>query len=133
MSSYLNIYLVPKENKTPLLFNSYSRSTDVYQYCYDEVHPVFVDAGYTDLTTKEAKQIVDACRADIEKYKKDYNNKYDIIKGNLTLELVEDLMQIKTAYQDLEESLVELNQIYQYVNDINEGYTDFEKVVINID
>ncbi len=63
MSNYLNIYLVPKKEKCekqePLLFASYSRNTDVYQY-FETINPTFVgmdEIHYSELTNDKLQEV----------------------------------------------------------------------------
>lgn len=138
MSSYLTFYLVPKgENQKPLMFTSYSRSTDVYQAYYEELHPAFIGNGdepnYTELTPNKALQVVNAAKDNLKKAEIALNNRIAAYKelGNISDEAVQDIAETKDYIEDLKNNLIELQCIYCWVGDIE--YSDFEKVLINID
>lgn len=137
MSSYLTFYLKPKEQEKPLMFTSYSKSTDVYQAYYEELHPAFIGNGdepnYTELTSEMALQVVNAAREDLKKAEKALNNRIAAYKelGNMSDEAIQDIAETKDYIEDLKSNLIELQCIYRWVGDI--GYSDFEKVLINID
>lgn len=138
MSSYLTFYLVPKgENQKPLMFTSYSRSTDVYQAYYEELHPAFIGNGdepnYTELTPNKALQVVNAAKDNLKKAENALNNRIAAYKelGNMSDEAVQDIAETKDYIEDIKHYLIELQCIYCWVGDIE--YSDFEKVLINID
>ena len=138
MSSYLAFYLVPKgEDKKPLMFTSYSRSTGVYQAYYEELHPAFIGNGdepnYTELTPEKALQVVNAAKDNLKKAETALNNRIAAYKelGNMSDEAIQDIAETKDYIEGLKYNLAELQCIYCWVGDIE--YSDFEKVLINID
>ena len=138
MSSYLTFYLVPKgENQKPLMFTSYSRSTDVYQAYYEELHPAFIGNGnepnYTELTPEKALQVVNAAKDNLKKAETALNNRIAACKelGNMSDEAIQDIAKTKDYIEDLKYNLAELQCIYCWIGDVE--YSDFEKVLINID
>ena len=137
MSSYLTFYLKPKGQDKPLMFTSYSRSTDIYQAYYEELHPAFIGNGdepnYTELTSEMALQVVNAAKEDLKKAETALNNRIAAYKelGNMSDEAVQDIAETKDYIEDLKSNLIELQCIYCWVGDIE--YSDFEKVLINID
>lgn len=68
MSSYLNIYLKKKDTHEYLLLDSWSRSTDAYQFVSDNLNPAWAgnEEKYTDITTKDLDVVI----RDIAKGKK---------------------------------------------------------------
>ena len=138
MSSYLTFYLVPKgENQKPLMFTSYTRSSDIYQAYYEELHPAFIGNGdepnYTELTPEKALQVVNAAKEDLKRAETALNNRIAAYKelGNTSDEAVQDIAETKDYIEDLKNTLIELQCIYWWIGDIE--YSDFEKVLINID
>lgn len=137
MSSYLTFYLKPKGQDKPLMFISYSRSTDVYQAYYEELHPAFIGNGdepnYTELTPEMALQVVNAAKEDLKKAENALNNRIAAYKelGNTSEEAIQDIAETKDYIEDLKSNLIELQCIYCWVGDVE--YSDFEKVLINID
>ena len=138
MSSYLTFYLVPKgEDKKPLTFISYSRSNDVYQSYYEELNPAYIGNGdepnYTELTPEKALQVVNAAKDDLKKAEKALNNRISAYKelNDTSEEAIQDIASTREYIEELKEGLAELQCIYNWVSDIE--YSDFEKVLINID
>lgn len=138
MSSYLTFYLVPKGNdKKPLALMAYSRNSDIYQAYYENAHPAFIGNGdepnYTELTSEMALQVVNAAKEDLKKAETALNNRIAAYKelGNMSDEAIQDIAETKDYIKDLKYNLIELQCIYCWVGDIE--YSDFEKVLINID
>ena len=138
MSSYLTFYLVPKgEDKKPLTFISYSRNNDVYQSYYEELNPAYIGNGdepnYTELTPEKALQVVNTAKDDLKKAEKALNNRILAYKelNDTSEEAIQDIASTREYIEELKEGLAELQCIYNWVSDI--GYSDFEKVLINID
>ena len=138
MSSYLTFYLVPKgEDKKPLTFISYSRNNDVYQSYYEELNPAYIGNGdepnYTELTPEKALQVVNAAKDNLKKAEKALNNRISAYKelNDTSEEAIQDIASTREYIEELKEGLAELQCIYNWVSDIE--YSDFEKVLINID
>jgi len=138
MSSYLTFYLVPKgEDKKPLTFISYSRNNDVYQSYYEELNPAYIGNGdepnYTELTPEKALQVVNAAKDNLKKAEKALNNRILAYKelNDTSEEAIQDIASTREYIEELKEGLAELQYIYNWVSDIE--YSDFEKVLINID
>ena len=146
MSSYLNFYLVPKKKEgtedepKPLCFMSYSRSNPVYESYRETVNPVFIgndtEYQYTELSTEDANRVVDSAKEDLESVKKRYEANISIYKelGKMPdVKAISDLTETKEYMQELQDNINELQFIANMVSDIALGYTDFGKVLINID
>ena len=143
MSSYLNVYLVPKKEKSekqePLLFASYSRNTDVYQYFNDAISPVYIgtdDVHYTELTNNKLQAVKEEIKSDIEEYERRYNHKLEVIKYAIKApseDYIQELTEEKEYIHELKTTYNTIDTLVDLLTDINEGYTDFEKVLINID
>lgn len=138
MSSYLTFYLVPKgEDKKPLTFISYSRNNDVYQSYNKELSPAYIGNGdnpnYTELTPEKALQVVNAAKEDLKKAERALNSRISAYKelNNASEEAIQDITDTREYIEELKEGLDELQCIYNWVSDIK--YSDFEKVLINID
>ena len=138
MSSYLTFYLVPKgENQKPLAFTSYSRNNDVYQSYNEELSPAYIGnddkPNYTELTPEKALQVVNAAKEDLKKAERALNNRISAYKelNDTSEEAIQDITDTKEYIEELKEGLAELQCIYNWVSDIE--YSDFEKVLINID
>jgi len=142
MSSYLTFYLVPKgENQKPLSLISYSRNSDVYQAYYENAHPVFIGNGdesnYTELTKDISHHVVNELREDLNKYEKSHEAKVKALQAlpKLEGEALEEYLQETTStveyINELKDTLKLVEFIDGIVNDLE--YSDFEKVLINID
>lgn len=149
MSSYLNFYLVPKKKENdnkeqdPLLLFSYSRSCDIYQAYSDNLNPVYVvndDKIYhTELTEADALSVVESVEKDLKRVKTGLENRIHAYKElpNLSQEVINNFMDDYTStheyIKELEDTIKELQFIANIVTDVSNDYTDFEKVLINID
>jgi len=145
MSSYLNFYLVPKkkdwmsEEPKPLLFNSYSRGTEVYQSIYEELNPVWYGNGdtpaYTEITAGDIKKVVNATKEYLERIETKLEHKMECYK-KLSVEDIEDAVSDYTSskeyIEEVKENIADLEGIYNWMLDLE--YSDFEKkVLINYD
>ena len=142
MSSYLTFYLVPKgENQKPLSLISYSRNNDVYQAYYENVHPVFIgnddESNYTELTKDISHHVVNELREDLSKCEKSHEAKVKALQAlpKLEGEALEEYLQETTStveyINDLKDTLKFAGFIDDIVSDLE--YSDFDKVLINID
>lgn len=141
MSSYLHFYLMPQkatDKDKPLLFTSYNRSSPVYQRYWEEIHPVYSEneVKYTELTSSMAKDVANAARKELERAKDAHNNAVEAFQRltNITNQQVNEYIgnykDSKEFIQELEEEVVELETISQWVSEIE--FSDFQKVLINI-
>lgn len=147
MSSYLNFYLVPKKTEEdtkeqkPLLFTSYSRASDIYHVYKDNLNISYagIEVQYTELTESDASLVIEDVKNNLEKAKIGLENRSHTYKElpNLSQEIVnnfiEDYSSTQEYIKELEDTLKELQFIANIVSDISIGFTDFEKVLINID
>ena len=141
MSSYLNFYLKPKDkpDAKPMLFTSYVRGSEVYQEYKEVLNPAFTgnEDRYTELTYADAKMVSDYVKEKLDKAKQDMKNEVEAFQSlkNLSAEQVNEYIQnykdSKRYIKELEDNAVEFQYIAQWVADIE--YSDFEKVLINID
>ena len=137
MSSYLTFYLKPKEQEKPLSLMSYSRADNVYQWYRDIINPVYIgndenNPKYTELTDEMAQSVVDAAEEKLSDSKRTLQLRIDACKElGLTEDDVDLVVSTKEYIAKLEETTKELQFIANLVSDIE--YSDFEKVLINID
>ena len=140
MSSYLNIYLVPKtkdkdnkDNKEkPLLFCSFSRNHPIYSAIVESINPVYGgnENKYTILTEESIKSAIDELDEEIDSMFKKIHE-YEL-HANGNSECIEELINLKQIYKDMLSNSENLEFIRWFVSDINDNYTDFEKVLCNI-
>lgn len=143
MSSYLNIYLVPKKKNDedipePLLFMSYSRNSGVYQACWESI--AYIGNGdsyqYTELTSELISSILEKEKENLDKFNRRYTDKITIAKEvsptkEFLEDLIEDSLATKEYIEELENTIKELENIASWVNNIQ--YSEFEKVLANVD
>lgn len=144
MSSYLNFYLVPKkkegqeEEPKPLLFQSWSRNTSVYQAFDENLNIVYTgnEKAYTEITPSKVKGVIEYIEEDLKKVKKRLKETIKLFKDTAitSLEVYEsyqnDCLSTQEYIEELEEQIADLHGILTWVSDLE--YTDFEKVLANI-
>ena len=157
MSSYLSFYLIPKKTRkkyhydpengntteevklsegVPLLLMSYSRSNGVYQ-AYNETLDVAyagTEDKYTELSYEDAKRVVDEFEEDLKKSERGLEINYKMLKeSGYSPELWEEIHSTETYLDEERETLEELKNIQNLVYEIAKDFTDFEKILINVD
>lgn len=157
MSSYLSFYLVPKKTRkkynydsekgntteevklsegVPLLLMSYSRGNPVYQ-AYNETLDVAyagMEEKYTELSYEDAKRVVDEFEEDLKKSERRLEINYKMLKeSGYNSELWEEIHSTETYIDEEKETLEELKNIQNLIYEITRDFTDFEKVLINVD
>lgn len=144
MSSYLNFYLVPKkkegqeEEPKPLLFQSWSRNTSVYQAFDENLNIVYTgnEKVYTEITPSKVKGVIEYIEEDLKKVKKRLKETIKLFKDTAitSLEVYEsyqnDCLSTQEYIEELEEQIADLQGILTWVSDLE--YTDFEKALANI-
>lgn len=143
MSSYLNFYLVPKKGKgatTPLHFISYSSASDIYQYFRDSLNVTYIgnegEDHYTELTKEKMELVLKDAKEDLEQTKHNFeitNQAYKDLCDSKPLpeDAIETYVSTKQYIEEMEASIHELEAIAFWVSDLE--YSDFEKILINID
>ena len=143
MSSYLSFYLKPKDkpDAKPMLFISYSRASDVYHWFYEELNPAFIGNDdkpkYSELSADDCKRVLDAAKENLRSTNQHFTDRIEAFQKltNVDAETVnaytQDYTETKKFIRELEETVAELECIYYWVSEII--YSDFEKVLINID
>lgn len=156
MSSYLTFYLVPKKTRKqydfdkddghtekeielskglPLALMSYSRGDEVYQAYSETLNPAYcgMEDKYTELTVEGAQSVIDDYCKEIEDSEERLRVNYKMLKeGGYSSELWEEIHSAEKYLKEQKETLEELinikNLVYEATN-----YSDFEKVLINVD
>lgn len=147
MSSYLNFYLVPKKKKgqrkkqKPLLFNSINRANHIYGAFYNVLNPTFIgndeEYHYSELTTDDVKRVISHIKEEIADTEKRFTRRIEAVKelknlkGEELNDYVVDYLDTKEYIDELNEALSDVEHIKLWVEDIQ--YSDFEKVLINVD
>ena len=127
MSSYLNIYAKFKDDsREPLLLVSYTRSSEVYQYFEQEIHPIFMgmdEIKYTDLTFDNTGLVCDALISEIKKLSKRIEEYEKHAGGNL--EIINEIIALKEYKEELKNALSECAFIKMLTGETQYSYTKY--------
>ena len=127
MSSYLNIYAKFKDDsKEPLLLVSYTRSSEVYQYFEQEIHPIFMgmdEIKYTDLTFDNTGLVCDALISEIKKLSRRIEEYEKHAGGNL--EIINEIIALKEYKEELKDALSECAFIKMLTGETQYSYTKY--------
>lgn len=139
MSSYLNIYLVPKresetEEKKHLLLCSYCRNNDIYDYLQPEVTYAYKgddveESSYTELAEDTLKDIV----LDITKTIQANKERIEIYYKLKTEDSADSIYELQDRNKELQESLGVFNFLVFLLHDIEMDFTSFESMEANVD
>ena len=136
MSSYLNIYLKRKENPedSPLLFMSFSRNHPIYRAIVEAIAPVWVgnEDVYTELTYENLTECIDTLDEEINHIVNKIIEYEKAVLKNPKSDIIEQLIEYKEIYKEIEENNHNLVFIRWFTDDITKGYSDFSKVLCNI-
>ena len=136
MSSYLNIYLKRKENpeESPLLFMSFSRNHPIYRAIVEAIAPVWAgdEDIYTELTYENLTECIDTLDKEINHIVNKIIEYEKAVLKNPKSDIIEQLIEYKEVYKEIEENNHNLVFIRWFTNDITKGYSDFSKVLCNI-
>lgn len=136
MSSYLNIFLVPKEMKVrPLLLLSYNRNSDIYQIFKRSINTIFcgMDEIYEDLTLEKINTVIEYLQEEINRLESEYKTTYEIMHSLMaaTSDQVHELYLKKAHIAKQKGTLKELNFLKMLIKEVE--YSDFEKFIMHID
>lgn len=136
MSSYLNIYLKRKENPegSPLLFMSFSRNHPIYKAIVEAIAPVWAgnEDVYTELTYENLTECIDTLDKEINHIVNKIIEYEKAVLKNPKSDIIEQLIEYKEIYKEIEENNHNLVFIRWFTDDITKGYSDFSKVLCNI-
>lgn len=136
MSNYLNIYLKRKENPegSPLLFMSFSRNHPIYRAVVEAIAPVLAgdENIYTELTYDNLTECINTLDIDISNLINKINEYEKTVLKNPESDIIEQLVEYKELYKEMENDNSNLVFIRCFTDDITKGYSDFNKVLCNI-
>ena len=136
MSSYLNIYLKRKENPegSPLLFMSFSRNHPIYRAVVEAIAPVWADNedNYTELTYENLTECINSLDEETNHIVNKIVEYEKAVLKNPKSDIIEQLIEYKEIYKEIEENNHNLVFIRWFTDDITKGYSDFSKVLCNI-
>lgn len=131
MSSYLNIYLLPKaENSKHLFLAEFSSSSPIYQL-FNENVKVPCKENKLKLTTPLLRNIYDNLKDSLDTSEKRCSE-YE--KHCINSEIIDEIISIKEYIQELYSQIAYINLLQEFVYSSEEcTYCKFEGVYINID
>ena len=136
MSSYLNIYLKRKENPegSPLLFMSFSRNHPIYRAIVEAIAPVWAgdEDVYTELTYENLTECINTLDEETNHIVNKIIEYEKAVLKNPKSDIIEQLIEYKEIYKEIEENNHNLVFIRWFTDDITKGYSDFSKVLCNI-
>lgn len=146
MSSYLTFYLVPKKEKSesqkPLVLTSFSRNSNIYQAFTENANIAFIgineNHNYTELTNELIGSITRSLREDLEKTNSRSQAKIKALKdlpelkGEALEEYIYETTEMQEYIKELKSTLKYIEFISDIISDIDDDFTDFEKVLVNI-
>lgn len=136
MSSYLNIYLKRKENSdsSPLLFMSFSRNHPIYRAVVEAIAPIWAgdEDAYTELTYENLTECIDTLNEETNHIINKIVEYEKAVLKNPKSDIIEQLIEYKEIYKEIEENNHNLVFIRWFTDDITKGYSDFSKVLCNI-
>lgn len=136
MSSYLSFYIVPKrktqkESKKYIIIASYSRSTELYQYFDEHIHPVYCgsDIRYTPLSSEDVSSVLADFNDDISKAQARLTEYEKYVKDNP--EYIDEIISTKEYIQDLQYWRDKATFIEDMLSDMP-CYEEIEEICCNI-
>lgn len=147
MSSYLNLYLLPKKKEgdtiepKPLLLNSWSRNSDIYQMFYENLNPTFIgdedEYKYSEVTEADLQTLVDAVQKDINTVQERLQARTEALSSIKNIpperldEYIEDFASTREYIRELQDTLELMKALKLLLSDLE--YSSFEKILVNID
>ena len=136
MINYLNIYLVKKESSkdSPLLFMSFSRNHPIYRAVVEAIAPIWIgyEDGYTELTYDNLTECINILDRETNHIVNKIVEYEKAVLKNPKKDIIDQLIEYKEIYKEMEENNHNLTFIRWFTNNINKGHSDFSKVLCNI-
>lgn len=131
MSSYLNLYLRTKTKEDApskdLLFMSFSRNTEVYQYFDEEISNLYSSSGEVTKITEEAVSNIMKTLETAIKRQQEFYKIYKECKE------VQSAIESSEYIEELQDTLHKFEFISSILFDCSLDYTDFEGLYAFID
>lgn len=134
MSSYLNFYIVPKEeNSKPISLISYSRNNDVYDYFNENLNPAYVgtkETQYTELNISKINLVLDDINSDINSINNRLLEYEKHTNGNI--EVIEEILNQKEYLKEITNAKNIVEFIKSLILESTYSWSDYDKVLCNI-
>lgn len=136
MSSYLSFFIVPKrksekEKKQHIIIATYCRSSDVYQYFDENIHPVWAgnEEKYTTITSSEINEVLKDLDSDIAKTKSRLTEYEKYASSNP--DYIQEIIETKEYLHDLEYTKAKISFIEDMLDDMD-SYEEIEEICCHI-
>ena len=158
MSSYLTFYLVPKKTKKKYVFDkdkktdtevevkisegepldlmSFCRSNEVYQAYKETLNPAYCgyEMKYTEITVEDTKKVIEEYEKDVKSTEQRLEIDYKMLKeGGFSGDIWDDIQSMENHLREQKDTIRQLEDISNLVDEVYNGFGDFEKVLINVD
>jgi hypothetical protein len=132
MSSYLNIYVQPRDSDKKLLISDYSSCSEIFTIFRENLNIPWTSSDeYKQLTSQDVSLIIDELKAQITKLNKRITE-YEKFAGE-NPEYVEEILENKESVEELMYQLHYFMYLKYVVRGIEErDYLDFNGIFINI-
>jgi hypothetical protein len=132
MSSYLNIYVQPRDSDKKLLISDYSSCSEIFTIFRENLNIPWTSSDeYKQLTSQDVSLIIDELKAQITKLNRRITE-YEKFAGE-NPEYVEEILENKESVEELMYQLHYFMYLKYVVRGIEErDYLDFNGIFINI-
>lgn len=134
MSSYLNFYIVPKEeNSKPISLISYSRNNEVYRYFNENLNPAYIgieETQYTELNISKIDLVLNDISSDINSINNRLLEYEKHANGNI--EVIEEILNQKEYLKDIINAKNIIEFIKSLILESAYSWADYNKVLCNI-
>lgn len=132
MSTYLTIYIQPKEGK-PISLINYSSSHEIYSYFRENMTIVYLNdesEKYTEITIQDINNVYDSIKSDFVKLK----NKIDLFKtcANGNTEILYEILEWEEYLHELTNIKHTIRFIKELIEETTFSSSDYTKVLCNI-
>lgn len=134
MSSYLNFYIVPKEeNSKPISLISYSRNNNVYNYFNENLNPAYIgikEIQYTELNISKIDLVLDDINSDINSINNRLLEYEKHANGNI--EIIEEILNQKEYLKEVINAKNIVEFIKSLILESTYSWSNYNKVLCNI-
>lgn len=132
MSSYLNIYVQPRDSDKKLLISDYSSCSEIFTIFRENLNIPWTSSDeYKQLTSQDVSLIIDELKAQITKLTRRITE-YEKFAGK-NPEYIEEILESKESVEELMYQLHYFMYLKYVVRGIEErDYLDFNGIFINI-
>lgn len=132
MSTYLTIYIQPKEGK-PIGLTSYSSNHEIYNYFRENMNIVYLNdesEKYTEITIQDINNVYNSIDSDFVKLK----NKIDLFKtcANGNSEILYEILECEEYLNELTNVKHTIRFIKELIEESIFSNSDYTKILCNI-